>query len=208
MKVTVDVVIFTIIDAALSVLLIKRGIAPDLGAWALPGGFVLEQESLDAAALRELREETGVEDVYLEQLYTFGEPGRDPRGRIVTVAYYALIAKDRSIAAGTDTTDAQWWPVSNLPSHLAFDHAEILQYGIQRLRAKIEYTTVGFQLLPQKFTLGELQAVYEAIGGRALDKRNFRKKIEQLGVIEALDEQRRAGASRPAQLYRFKTPSF
>lgn len=207
-EVTVDVVIFTIVDNALSVLLVKRGLAPNQGDWALPGGFVLDHESLDEAALRELREETGVADVYLEQLYTFGGPGRDPRGRIVTVAYYALIATDRAqLSAGTDASEARWWPVSKLPP-LAFDHAHILDYGIQRLRAKIGYTTVGFQLLPAEFTLGDLQSVYEAILGTRLDKRNFRKRIEQLSVVEGLDKQRRGEPSRPARLYRFKSGKF
>jgi len=207
--VTVDVVIFTIRDGALSVLLVKRGIEPHLGAWAIPGGFVLDHESLDEAALRELREETGVADVYLEQLYTFGDPRRDPRGRVVTVAYYALIATDRAtLQAGTDTVDARWWPVSALPEQLAFDHAHILEYALQRLRAKIGYTTVGFQLLPAEFTLSDLQAVYEAILGRPLDKRNFRKRIEQLDVLVPLEKSRRAGPSRPARLYSFRSATF
>ena len=206
---TVDVVIFTIRDDALSVLLVKRGIEPNLGDWAIPGGFVLDHESLDEAALRELREETGVADVYLEQLYTFGDPGRDPRGRVVTVAYYALIAADRApLEAGTDAAEAQWWPVGKLPEQLAFDHAHILDYAIQRLRAKIGYTTVGFQLLPKEFTLGQLQSVYEAILGKPLDKRNFRKRIEQLDVLTPLESWRRGGASRPARLYTFKSGSF
>ena len=208
-EVTVDVVIFTIVEHALSVLLVQRGHEPDRGAWAIPGGFVRDDESLDEAALRELREETGVADVYLEQLYTFGEPRRDPRRRIVTVAYYALIATDRAqLAPGTDTVAAQWWPVAALPEVLAFDHAHILAYAIQRLRAKIGYTNIGFELLPAAFSLTELQSVYEAILGRTLDKRNFRKRIEQQNVVEPLDEWRRAGASRPARLYRFRSAAF
>ncbi len=144
MKVTVDIVIFTIQSEELKVLLVKRGIPPFKGQLALPGGFVHEDESLDEAAMRELREETGVSDVFLEQLYSFGEPGRDPRERIITVAYYALISADRSqLAAGTDTTEAAWWPVSKLPA-LAFDHRKILDYALERLRNKLEYTTVGF----------------------------------------------------------------
>lgn len=208
-QVTVDVVIFTIRDGALNVLLVRRGIKPFQGRWAIPGGFILEGESLEQAALRELREETGVAEVYLEQLYTFGDLGRDPRGRVITVAYFALIAMDRaSVQAGTDAAEARWWPVSGLPKRLAFDHARIVDYAVERLRAKVEYTTVGFQLLPEEFTLGELQDVYEAIVGRPLDKRNFRRRIELLDVLTPLERWRRAGASRPARLYRFRARSF
>lgn len=207
MKVTVDIVIFTIQSEELKVLLVKRGIPPFKGQLALPGGFVHEDESLDEAAMRELREETGVSDVYLEQLYSFGEPGRDPRERIITVSYYALISADRSqLAAGTDTTEADWWPVSKLPA-LAFDHRRILDYALERLRNKLEYTTVGFQLLPAKFSLTELQGVYEAILGKKLDKRNFRRKIELLKILKPISEYRRGG-QRPARLYRFAAARF
>jgi 8-oxo-dGTP diphosphatase len=207
-RVTADVVIFTIRDGALHVLLVRRGAPPFEGRWAIPGGFIGEDESLDGAALRELREETGVADVYLEQLYTFGAPGRDPRGRVVSVAYYALVAADASpLVAGTDAADARWWPMDALPG-LAFDHRDILDYALVRLRNKLEYTTVGFQLLPEKFTLGELQRVYEAILGKALDKRNFRRKVELLGIVTPLEEYRRSGVSRPAQLYSFSATRF
>ena len=202
MKVTVDIVIFTIQFDELKVLLVKRGIPPFKEEFALPGGFVHEHESLDAAAMRELREETGVSDVYLEQLYSFGDPGRDLRERVITVAYYALILADRSqLAAGTDTTEAAWWGVSRLPA-LAFDHRKIFDYALQRLRNKLEYTTVGFQLLPEKFSLTELQGVYEAILDKKLDKRNFRRKIELLKILKPTSEYRRGG-QRPARLYRF-----
>lgn len=202
-----DLVIFSIRDDDLHVLLIERGVAPFAGKWALPGGFVLAGESLEGAATRELKEETGVKDVYLEQLYTFGEPSRDPRGRVVTVAYYALIASDRSLSAGTDASAARWWPVSRHPA-LAFDHDDVLHYAIERLRNKLEYTTVGFQLLPKKFTLTELQRVYEVILGRELDKRNFRRKLELLDVLTPLQEWSREGATRPAQLYSFSAKRF
>lgn len=205
-RLTVDLVIFTIRDDALQVLLIERGVSPFEGRWALPGGFMLEGESLEAAARRELAEETGVADVYLEQLYTFGDPDRDPRGRVVTVAYYALIAGDRALRAGTDAQAARWCQVERHPP-LAFDHDAILQYAVERLRNKLEYTTVGFQLLPRKFTLTELQRVYEAILGRALDKRNFRRKLELLDILTPLDEWREGG-TRPAQLYRFSARRF
>lgn len=206
MQVTVDIVIFTIQEGNLKVLLVKRLIPPFIGQCAIPGGFVLEDEDLDQAALRELREETGVSDVYLEQLYSFGKPDRDPRGRVVTVAYFALISADRKLMAGTDAAEAAWYPVDDLPS-LAFDHATILNYALERLRNKLEYTTVGFQLLPEKFTLTELQAVYEAILGKKLDKRNFRRKMAVLKILKPLKEYRRGG-QRPAQLYRFVAARF
>jgi len=206
--VTVDLVIFTIRDDALQVLLVQRGTAPFKDRWALPGGFIHEDEPLEQAALRELEEETGVREVYLEQLYTFGDPARDPRGRVITVAYYALIASDRqSLAAGSDAAAARWFPAGS-PPPLAFDHKEILEYAVERLRNKLEYTTVGFQLLPARFTLTQLQRVYEAILGRALDKRNFRRKMELLDILTPLDEWVREGPSRPAQLYRFSARRF
>jgi len=206
-RVTVDVVIFTIRDDRLQVLLIERGIPPFKGRWALPGGFILEGESLEDAAVRELEEETGVRDVFLEQLYTFGGPRRDPRGRVVTVAYYALIASDRALKAGSDASAAQWMPADRVPD-LAFDHGEIVHYAIERLRNKLEYTTVGFQLLPKKFTLTQVQRVYEAILGRVLDKRNFRRKMELLEILSPLKEWSHEGATRPAQLYAFSAKKF
>jgi 8-oxo-dGTP diphosphatase len=207
MQVAVDIVIFTIQSGELRLLLVKRGIAPFAGQFAIPGGFVLEDESLDQAALRELKEETGVGDVYLEQLYSFGDPGRDPRGRVITVAYYALISGDRSpLVAGTDAADAQWCAVRELP-HLAFDHRKILDYALERLRNKLEYTTVGFQLLPSRFSLTELQEVYEAILGKKLDKRNFRRKLALLKVLRPTREYRHGGR-RPARLYEFVAANF
>jgi len=201
-QVTVDLVIFTIREQQLHVLLIERGVPPFAGRWALPGGFIREGETLERAALRELQEETGVRDVYLEQLFTFGDPGRDPRGRVVTVAYYALIAADKApLVARTDARAARWWPVANHPA-LAFDHERILAYAVERLRNKLEYTTVGFQLLPRRFTLTELQQVYEAILGRSLDKRNFRRKLALLGLLKPSKE-RRHERGRPAQLFEF-----
>lgn len=206
MKVTVDIVIFTIQDGILKVLLVKRRIAPFAGQFALPGGFVHEDEDLDEAALRELQEETGVADVYLEQLYSFGDPDRDPRGRVITVAYFALISSDHNLRAGSDAAEADWYSIDRLPP-VAFDHAKIIDYAIQRVRNKLEYTTVGFQLLPEKFTLTELQEVYEAILGKKLDKRNFRRKISILKILKPLHEYRRGG-QRPAQLHRFVASRF
>jgi 8-oxo-dGTP diphosphatase len=205
-QVTVDIVIFTIRESALKVLLIRRGIRPFKGRMAVPGGFVHRDESLQHAALRELKEETGVRNVYLEQLYSFGDPQRDPRGRVVTVAYYALIPGDHPLRVGSDASAAAWWPVKKLPP-LAFDHRAIVDYALERLRNKLEYTTVGFQLLPRKFTLPELQAVYEAILGKSLDKRNFRKKMDLLGILKPLNQWRRTGR-KPARLYSFAAKKF
>jgi 8-oxo-dGTP diphosphatase len=202
--VAVDMVIFTVGADDLSVLLVRRRGEPFAGRWAIPGGFVEEDESLDAAAARELREETGVADVYLEQLYTFGEPRRDPRGRVISVAYYALLRHPPTATAGDDAADARWFPLRDLPP-LAFDHAEILVYALSRLRAKVEYTNIVYSLLPDLFTLTELQRVYEIILGRALDKRNFRKKIGSLDLVEPTGGERRDGAHRPAKLYRFRS---
>ncbi|RLC63656.1 MAG: NUDIX hydrolase [Chloroflexi bacterium] len=202
-SVTVDVIIFTLRGNDLQVLLIKRGHPPFEGMWAIPGGFVGIDESLEEAALRELEEETGVRDVYLEQLYTFGDPDRDPRGRVITVAYFALMpAHAVQPRAGDDAAEARWWSVYDLPP-LAFDHADILAYALQRLRYKLEYTAVGFELLPEAFTLSELQAAYEVILGEKLDKRNFRRKILSAGVIEETGAYR-TGEGRPAKLYRFR----
>jgi 8-oxo-dGTP diphosphatase len=200
--VTVDIVLFTILERELRVLLIRRLAKPFENRWALPGGFVLEAESVDAAAVRELREETGVDKVYLEQLYTFGDPKRDPRGRVVTVAYYALVPHGQSLQAGTDAGAADWFRLTELPS-LAFDHHNIIEYAHQRIRNKLDYTNVGFELLPEKFTLTELQLVHEAILGEKLDKRNFRRRILQKGIVKATKEWQRAGR-KPAQLYRFR----
>lgn len=202
LQVTVDIVILTIQDQRLKVLLVRRGIPPFESQLALPGGFVLHDESLEDAARRELDEETGTRDVYLEQLYTFGEPGRDPRGRVVTVAYYALIPPGRSpLTAGTDALDARWAEVDELP-RLAFDHNKIVETALSRLRNKLEYTAVGFELLPRKFTLSQLQEMYQIILGRPLDKRNFRRKIEGLGQIKPLNEWQPTGR-KPARLYLF-----
>jgi len=201
LSVTVDIVLLTIRDRQLQLLLIKRSATPFANRYALPGGFVKESESLDAAAVRELREETGVDKVYLEQLYTFGDPRRDPRGRVITVAYYALVPHTQSLRAGSDASDAAWFPVTRLPS-LAFDHRKIVEYAHLRIRNKLDYTNVGFELLPAKFTLTDLQLVHEAILGETLDKRNFRKRITQKAIVKPVEEWAQTGR-RPAQLYRF-----
>ncbi len=207
MKVTVDVVIFSLAEEMLRVLLVRRLIEPFKGSWALPGGFVLENESLDQAAKRELYEECGVKNVYLEQLYTFGAPGRDPRGRVVTAAYFAIVPSGQQVAAGSDASEAAWHNLYDLPK-LAFDHKQILDYALERLRNKLEYTTVGFKLLEEKFTLGELQRAYELVLNKQLDKRNFRRKVKLIDVLEPLKEYRQEGISRPAQLFRLSEKKF
>lgn len=200
--VTVDVAVFTIRNDALKVLLIKRAEAPHRGQWALPGGFVNIDESLDDAARRELAEETGVSGFYLEQLYSFGAPDRDPRERVITVAYYALIPSDRlELKAATDAEGVGWFALDELPT-LAFDHAEILDTALERLAAKLDYSTIAFQLMPEAFTLTELQHVYELITRAPIDKRNFRKRILALDLLELTGEEKREGPHRPAQLYR------
>jgi 8-oxo-dGTP diphosphatase len=202
-SVTVDLVIFTLRQEQLQVLLIKRKKWPFEDMWALPGGFVRMEESLEAAARRELAEETGVRDVYLEQLYTFGHPDRDPRTRVITVAYFALISSDHlKLSPATDAADADWFP-ANQPPPLAFDHADILSYAVTRLRYKLEYSAVGFQLLPAEFTLTELQTAYETVLEEKLDKRNFRRRILQAAVLEETGLFR-VGEHRPAKLYRFR----
>lgn len=203
-SVTVDVVIFTLRNQDLQVLLVKRARWPYEAHWAIPGGFVGMQESLEEAARRELSEETGIEPAFLEQLYSFGDPGRDPRTRVITVAYMAVVPADQvSPVAGDDAAEAQWWSMYDLPDQLAFDHAEILEYALTRLRYKLEYTAVGFQLLPEEFTLPELQAAYEIILGEELDKANFRKKLARGNVVEPTGRFIQT-AGRPAELYRYR----
>jgi 8-oxo-dGTP diphosphatase len=214
-SVTVDIVILTVSEQDLKVLLIRRKMPPYQGLWAMPGGFVGIRESLDEAARRELGEETGVEDVYLEQLYTFGNPDRDPRTRVITVAYFALLeaGKVRTLRAGTDAGEVTWWSMYKLPD-LAFDHRQILDYTLQRLRGKLGYSNIAYKLLPEKFTLTELQRVYEVILDEKLDKRNFRKSLsirelnrpaddKKTYMLEELPETRPGGNYGPTKLFRF-----
>lgn len=201
--VTVDSVVFTIIQNKLHVLLGKRDIAPFKDMWALPGWFVKEQESIDDAAYRDLAEETAVKDIYLEQLYTFGNPKRDPRGRVVTVAYMAIVARENiAIKAWSHTQEVWFYPVDKLPK-LAFDHKDIIHYALKRLQWKLEYTNIAQYLLPKEFPLTELQTVYEVVFAKKFDVRNFRKKIAQLGIIKDTWKIQKWQAYRPAKLFAF-----
>ena len=200
---TVDCVIFGLDPAGLKILLIKRGVEPFLGGWAIPGGFVLPGESVDDAAARELAEEAGLKGVFLEQLYTFGAPDRDPREHVVSVAYYSLVNLDEhEVAADTDADDAAWFALDDVPD-LAFDHADILAIALNRLRGKVRYEPIGFELLPKKFTLSQMQRMYEIILERTLDKRNFRKKVLGMGILKDLDEVERGVQRRAARLFSF-----
>ena len=204
--VTVDIVIFTVRDEKLKLLLIRRAYKPYQGKWALPGGFIEMNEDLDTAARRELKEETGVSGVYLEQLYTFGAVKRDPRERVVTVAYYALIPSDKiQLQAATDAEAVGWFGMDELPK-LAFDHAEIVSMAHKRLSDKLDYSTIAFQFLSDTFTLNEIQNIYEIIYQTPVDKRNFRKWILSLKQIEETGELSKGGAHRPAKLYRLTHP--
>ena len=200
---TVDCVVFGVDEEELKLLLIRRGNAPFQGKWALPGGFVHIDESLEAAAARELQEEAGVTPPFLEQLFTFGAVDRDPRERVVSVAYYTLVKlSDHKVRAATDAADAAWFGVNDLPS-LAFDHDRIVQTALERLKGKVRYQPLGFELLPHKFTLSQLQRLYEIVLERELDKRNFRKKVLAMDLLIETDELERDVAHRAARLYRF-----
>lgn len=205
-SVTVDVVIFTLQERELHVLLVKRKRWPHEGRWAIPGGFVQMDESLESAARRELEEETGVRDIYMEQLYTFGDPKRDPRMRVISVAYIALVRADQQrLRVSDESHDVRWFPVSGLPGPLAFDHDTILATALDRLRSKLEYTTLAFQLLPEVFSILELKHIYEQIWGEKdkLDKGNFYRKIKDANILEDTG-MRREGRGRPTTLYRFR----
>ncbi|QDS99218.1 NUDIX hydrolase [Adhaeretor mobilis] len=200
---TVDIVVFALDEEDLQVMLIERDLKPFEGQWALPGGFVRVDETLEEAARRELEEETGLKDIYLEQLYTFGDIKRDPRERVVTVTYYALVnLEGHDVQASTDARNAAWFSMNDLPK-LAFDHKTILRAAHERLRGKVRYQPIGFELLPEKFTLRQMQHLYEVILDRELDKRNFRKKVLGMEIVKETKEIEKDVAHRAARLYRF-----
>ena len=205
---TVDCVVFGFDGGELKALLIQRALEPFQGRWALPGGFVRVDETIDDAARRELAEETGLSGVFLEQLYTFGAVQRDPRERVVSVAYFALVKlSDHRAKAATDAANAEWFLVSKAPN-LAFDHADILAMGLARLKGKVRYQPIGFELLPPEFTLSELQHLYEAVLETKLDKRNFRKKVLSFDLLVGLKGTQKSGRHRPAQLFRFDAHKY
>lgn len=205
--VTVDLVVLTVRGDDLVALVVKRGVEPYRGRWALPGGFVGDAEDLAAAAARELEEETGIAaiDAHLEQLATYGAPDRDPRGRVVTVAYLALVADLSDPTAGSDAADAAWQPVEALlrPGRLAFDHRQILGDGIERARAKLEYSPLATSFCDDEFTIADLRHVYEVVWGTALDPRNFHRKVSSTdGFLAATGRTTTRDGGRPAQLFR------
>jgi len=220
-SVSVDIVLFTVVDGALRVLLIARKKHPFKASWALPGGFVRPQENAEQAARRELAEEAGARDIFLEQLFTFTEPKRDPRTWVISIAHYALVTSERlTIQAGDDASDARWFLIKDnrktgkveavpleggSPVKLAFDHQQIVQTAMDRIRGKLDYVPIGFQLLPEKFTLSELQTVHEAILNQPLDKRNFRASVMRDGLVKPTQEWK-TGAHRPAQLFKYAKP--
>lgn len=208
-RVSVDAVVFGYAPTTgISVLLIRRKYDPFQGMWAIPGGLVMEHESLEDAVRRELHEETGVDVNYLEQLYTFAKPGRDPRNRVLTVAYYGLVKQNAfELYADTDAEDAAWFTIKELPP-LAFDHAEIMEVAINRLKGKIRYEPIGFELLDDKFPFSELHKLYQATLGKAIDRRNFKKKFLQLGILEELKEKVSNRQGRPGALFRFNKKAY
>lgn len=204
--VTTDCVIFGFNGERLQVLLIERGIEPFKGRWAFPGGFLKMDETAEEGARRELKEETGLEDAYIQQLHTFSAPNRDPRERVITIAYYALV-KIQEVKGGDDAASARWFPLDEIPP-LAFDHVYILQMATQRLREQIHFQPIGFELLPEKFTIKELQSLYEAILGINFDRRNFAKKMLHLEILTELDETIWPTPKREARLYKFNADKY
>ncbi|WP_459212292.1 NUDIX hydrolase [Aquimarina rhabdastrellae] len=207
-KVAVDAVVFGYKDKQLNVLLIKRKVAPFKNSWALPGGLVLEHESLEEAVVRELHEETNVKVNYLEQLYSFGKPDRDPRNRVVSITYFALVKPENyEIKADTDAEDVAWFTIDRLPE-LAFDHLHILEIAKKRLKNKLTYEPIGFDLLADKFLFSDLEKLYTTILEKSIDRRNFRKKILSFNILKELEEKVSEGRGRPANLFQFKKKEY
>lgn len=208
MKLTVDAVVFGYVEDDLKILLIKRKYEPFSNCWALPGGFVSNNESLESAVLRELKEETSIENIYLEQLYTFGNIDRDPRERIVSVAYYGLVKPEKFIiSATTDASDVKWFSVNEIPD-IAFDHKVIIDKAHSRLKSKLRYEPIGFELLPDKFPFSKLQKMYETIIGMKFDRRNFRKKFLKLEVLSELNEKQIGVSHKAGHLFMFNLDSY
>lgn len=208
-KVAVDAVVFGYFDKEeLQILLIKRHIEPFKGGWALPGGLVLDDENLDAAVRRELHEEAGIKPDFLEQLYTFGNVGRDPRNRVVSVTYLGLVNPSyHQLFADSDADDAQWFSVNKLPD-LAFDHQEIIDTALKRLRTKIQYQPIGFNLLNEEFPFSDLENLYKTIIGQEIDRRNFRKKIMSYGLLNETQNVKKEGSGRPGKLFTFNQEKY
>lgn len=202
-KLAVDAAIFTVQDGVFKTLLIQMKKKPFEGRWAFPGGLLEDDEACEGAARRILAEATGMKEAYLEQLGTFDDPGRDPFGRVVSVAYFALMPSEGvELRTVEKYADVRWWPVAELPP-LAYDHRDVAAVAVARIRAKLGYTNVVWSLLPKTFTLADLQSVYESILGRRLDKRNFRKKVLASKLLESTGKLEKGGAHRPAGLFRF-----
>jgi len=208
-KVAVDAVVFGYFEnRELHILLIKRNIEPFLYSWALPGGLVKNEETLEEAISRELHEETGVNTTFIEQLYTFGELNRDPRNRVISVAYLGLVnPKSYDLKASTDASDAQWFSINNLPN-LAFDHLTIVTKALERLRTKIQYQPIGFNLLKTEFAFSDLESLYQSILGRDIDRRNFRKKVMSYNLLIETKNLRKEGSGRPAKLFQFNQEKY
>jgi len=201
--ITIDCVIFGFDKGVLEVLLVQHAEGIRKGDWGLPGGWIKETESIDAAAHRLLAELTGLDNIYLEQLKAFGETNRFPLGRVITIGYNALVKKeDFNIKAGFTASDAQWYKIADVPA-LIYDHNEIINYSLANLRNRVKQAPIGFNLLPEKFTLFELMQLYEEILGVEMDKSNFRRKILRMGLLKALDEKQKDVSHRAAQLYEF-----
>lgn len=205
-SVTTDCVIFGFDGTKLRVLLVERGVEPYKGRWAFPGGFMQMDESAEAGALRELQEETGLKKAYLKQFHTFSDPARDPRERVITIAYYALV-RLQDVKGGDDAAKAAWFPLDEVPA-LAFDHDLILRTALKELRRQIHFEPVGFELLPEKFTVKELQMLYEAILDVKFDRRNFYNKMMHLGILTQLDETVRKSSKKDAFLFSFNKEKY